>query len=91
MTGLASNGCGGGGSSSGSSTPLCPDMLAVGLEEFHHIIEIFVNYAHNVPVQVRRVVAIVIISNHEVFPYFFECLYGDGVWDIIGKRGISRK
>ena len=81
-----------GGSRSGSSAHFCTDMLIVWLEEVLNVSETVSSYAHMLPIWVKRVVAIVISINNEVFPYFVECLCGDvgrGViskWDISGKE-----
>ena len=64
VMGLIFDGCGCGGSSSGSSARFCTDMMVIGMEKVPRVSYLAFIYAHKFPVCVRFVVVIVIISNH---------------------------
>ena len=55
------------------------------MEEVSHVSNVVVSYAYKVPVWLRRIVAIIIISNHEFFPDLVASLCGDVGQEIIGK------
>ena len=60
-------------------------MLVIWMEEVSHVSNVVVSYAYKVPVWLRRIVAIIIISNHEFFPDLVASLCGDVGQEIIGK------
>ena len=89
--GIYCDGRGCGGCFRSSRSLACPDMFAVGLEEFTRASGVVFSYSRKVSVWVRHVVVIVRSINHGVFPYFVESMCGYAGWDIIGKCNISVK